>query len=107
MDVKVNQKGESIIFLVNGELDIATVEIFKKNLLLEECNQKEVLMDFEGVRFVDSTGIGGLIEVLRAFLNRKVDVQIYNIDVNVYEVFDILGLPELFQDVKFIEKKDN
>lgn len=107
MDIKINKKDQTIIFLVNGELDIATVEIFKKNLLMDEGNQKEVLMDFDGVLFVDSTGIGGLIEVMRAFLDRKVNLQVYNIDKNVYEVFDILGIPELFPDIKFIKKKVN
>lgn len=107
MKVTVNNNELSTIFKVNGELDIATVGIFKEVLLQEEKDKKEIIIDFEEVQFVDSTGVGGLIEVLRTFLEKKVDIQVFNVDKNVYEVFDILGLPELFQDVKFSEKKDN
>lgn len=105
MKISVNQNNKTIVFKVNGELDIASVKVFKDNLIMVEPVQNKILIDFNGVEFVDSTGVGGLIEVIRTFQDKELSVEVYNIEDWIYELFVLLGIPEIFEKVIFNEKK--
>lgn len=88
-------------FNLSGELDISTVEKFRSGI--ENVSEKttEVQLDFFGVEFVDSTGIGSLVQVMKQLQARDIKVMIKRIPAEIYEVFDLLGIPELMGEEFF------
>jgi len=75
-------------------LDISTVEALR--LSLEYFNGLDQLyIDFEGIRFVDSTGMAGIIDSVQTLRKMKISVFIKNIPIFIYEILAILGIPEI------------
>lgn len=92
----VSKEDNICIVKLIGELDIATADSFKDTIEKELKNIKGVSIDFMQLEFVDSTGIGALIEVIRNIQGKEISFKIYNINQDVFEVLDLLGIPELF-----------
>lgn len=87
-----------------GVLDISTVETFKRNLEgLDEF--KKITIDFGLIKFVDSTGLGGIAFALKRCQQNKVAVRIVNISPEVYEVLEITGFPEIFGEHVFMVQR--
>lgn len=84
----------SVLFL-EGVLDISTVDLLLTGVS-DLASEKEVELDLAGVTFVDSTGVGGICKAVTKLRERKVFVKITNTSADLFEIFDILGLPEIF-----------
>lgn len=95
LQIQTEVSDQRAVLLLKGVLDISTVDF----LLTYEnvvANVKEVDLDLAGVTFVDSTGVGGISKAVTKFRERKIFVRITNISPDLFEIFDILGLPEIF-----------
>jgi anti-anti-sigma factor len=79
----------------DGFLDISTVDLIQLSVS-KLIAIHEVTLDFDKITFVDSTGIGTISKILRKLNSEEVNVKIRNIPAGVFEVFEILGLPEIF-----------
>lgn len=95
LDVNTSEsEGLKVISLI-GELDIATVDTFKKSIDDAGENAQGIILNLANLSFVDSTGVGGLLNVVKALKKNNLPVKIKNVSPDVYEVFDLLGLPML------------
>jgi anti-anti-sigma factor len=80
-----------------GDLDIEATEMIEDEMIPVIAAYRNIVLDFSDVSFVDSTGIGLLINLI----DTKEDnlgmekVLIKNIQPLVREVFDILQLEEI------------
>jgi len=93
---------ESISCLkLSGELDISTVEKFRLGIESIPETSTEVHLDFSCVEFVDSTSIGNLVQVMNQMRAQGVKVMVKRIPKEIYEVFDLLGIPELIGEEYF------
>lgn len=90
---------------LNGVLDISTVELFKSSLDNVQ-NVQEVNFDFDELNFIDSTGIGGLTQVINTFRENKVGIKIKNVSQDIFDVLNILGLIEIIGADVFEVKRD-
>src|SRR5206468_190503 len=54
------------------------------------------ICDVSGVPYVDSTGLGGLIEGLKAMRTVKSDLCLVGADLRILRIFEITGLDKLF-----------
>jgi len=87
----INGKG---LLSISGVLDISTVEALQLSLeYLKDLDKLDI--DLEGVRFVDSTGIAGIIDSVQTLRKMEISVLIKNIPIFIYEIFSILGVPEI------------
>lgn len=80
--------------LLRGILDVSTVDIFKDKLEVVD-NVKEVKIDIDKLRFIDSTGIGGLANGVKLLQHKGISVEIINISAEIFEILDVLGVPEV------------
>jgi anti-sigma B factor antagonist len=95
-DIKTEQlSGEAYVISLTGEVDLYTAPEFKQQLL-EVIGQggKEVVVDFSGTTFIDSTTLG----VLVGGVKRTDDGQLSLVcnDRNITKIFEITGLDEVF-----------
>jgi anti-anti-sigma factor len=96
-EIRGNTK-EANIYL-SGDLDIDVTEIIEVQLLPELEQYQKINIDFLKVPFVDSTGIGLLINIVDTLKknNEELCIQFINIQPLVKEVFEMLQLSEIFE----------
>ena len=95
LEVQTSAQGKYNVLDLIGELDIATVEKFKKSVEEAKVGADGIILNMEKLSFVDSTGVGGLLNIVKNLKNSNLEVKILNVSTEVYEVFDLLGLPML------------
>jgi anti-anti-sigma factor len=102
LDIETTKKLSKANVNMLGELDISTVEKFRQavDCLMEDCT--EIIINFEKVEFVDSTGVGSLVQIINKLKAQDISFKIADIPQDIYEVFDLLGIPELVGQEYFI-----
>jgi anti-anti-sigma factor len=78
-----------------GEIDIATAPAVEASLIQYALRQRSttVVLDCDGLSFIDSSGLRMLLGVARACDKR---IELVNVAPNVRRVFEISGLAETF-----------
>lgn len=104
LEIKTEIANEVATLHFDGFLDISTVDSIEISVS-KLIDIHEVNLDFDKITFVDSTGIGTISKILRKLNSEGVTAKIRNIPADVFEVFDILGLPEIFGEGIFQMKK--
>lgn len=100
LEYKINHDNENLQIDLKGDLDIEGTEIINDELIPKMLTYKKVDIDFKNVPFVDSSGMGLLITLVQTLGNNGISVYISNIQKDVYEIFEILQIPEILgQDV--------
>lgn len=99
LDVQINfdEKENRWVFLPAGELDIYTSTKFKEEILTSFNSRKtDILIDGEKLDYVDSTGLGALIYILKNLKNEDYKIHLSNIKPNIRKLFSITELDKLF-----------
>lgn len=99
MDFEVNTKCEegTCIVRVNGEVDVYTSPELKTALVdaLQQSDGK-VIVDLDGVGFIDSSGLGVLVGALRRAREAGGDMKIVSARAAVEKILKITGLDRVF-----------
>lgn len=87
---------------LEGDLDIEGTEIVEEELIPTMSNYKTVNIDFENVPFVDSSGMGLLMNMVKTLNEKGIKVTISKVRQEVFEVFEIIQLPEILGEGVFV-----
>ncbi|HZH93198.1 MAG TPA: STAS domain-containing protein [Tissierellaceae bacterium] len=80
-----------------GEIDIYTSSVFKEEIVNAFENRKaDLVIEGEHLEYIDSTGLGALISVLKMLQETEFKIYIDNIKPNIRKLFDITELDKLF-----------
>ncbi|MEQ2528359.1 STAS domain-containing protein [Bacillaceae bacterium CLA-AA-H227] len=84
----------------HGDLDIEVTEIMEYEIIPALQTFSHIQIDFQEVPFVDSTGIGLLLNLIQTLKKNddEVQVTIKNIQPLVKEVFEMLQLEDILGD---------
>lgn len=102
MSININSKLDSNnkIWDINleGELDVSTADKLKE-YLNELLNQEMVDMklNLENLEYIDSTGLGVMIGILKKLKMENKEIYIVNPKSNVRKIFNITGLDKIFK----------
>lgn len=95
LDVK-ERNGWSVLS-VQGEVDVYTAPQFREQLIqLVDQGQRSILVDLEGVEFLDSTGLGVLVGGLKRVRSHNGDLSLVCTQHRILKVFEITGLTKVF-----------
>lgn len=95
--VKFNEKENKWFITPNGEIDIYTSPDFKKVVLdAFDSRERDILIDCINLVYVDSTGLGALIYILKKLKEKEYKIYLTNLKSNVRKIFDITKLDKLF-----------
>lgn len=85
------------VFLA-GELDVSTADELKKSLhkLVDEKNI-DMKLNLENLDYIDSTGLGVMIGILKRLKIENKEVYIEKPKNNVRKIFNITGLDKVFK----------
>ncbi len=85
------------VIKLDGEVDIYTSPKMKE-VLIDSLKEKniDILIDCSNLEYVDSTGLGVLISVLKRVRESENKIIITNLKPNIRKLFDITGLDKVF-----------
>lgn len=82
---------------LTGEVDVYTAPKLKERLVgLVEAGCIKLIIDMDGVSFIDSSGLGVLVSALRRARERDGGVRIVCSRENILKIFRITGLDKVF-----------
>lgn len=82
---------------ITGEIDIYNSDEVKTRLtrLLEEKNT-DLIIDCKDLEYIDSTGLGALVGVLKALKQADNNMHLKNLRSNILKLFRITDLDKVF-----------
>ena len=98
IDSQLNSSNNYWEVSVDGELDVSTAEELKKYLhkLVDERNI-DMRLNVENLDYIDSTGLGVMIGILKRLKIENKEVYIEKPKNNVRKIFNITGLDKIFK----------
>lgn len=96
-DVKYSKEEKKWVFKLEGDMDIYTSDTFKDQAVRSfEEKEADLLIDGEKLDYMDSTGLGALIGILKLVQESNYKIYLTNIKPNIRKLFDITELDKLF-----------
>ena len=100
-NVTKREVGDVSILDVNGFLDAHTAPDLENafNNLIENKNYK-VVVNFSGLKYISSAGLGVFMAYVETMRENNGDIKFSDLKDDVYNVFDLLGFPMLYEFYK-------
>lgn len=97
MNIKMTEEGAKTDVSLSGTIDIPSAENLKHSLheLLRD-DLKEVIINFEEVDSIGSSGIGALLLTHKEYTSRGIKFKIINLNKEITALFKIIKLDKLF-----------
>lgn len=95
--INIDKKENLIVIIPEGDMDIYSSSQFR-DLVLDSYNEEkmDLLINGEKLEYVDSTGLGALIGILKRVKEDDKKIYLSNIKPNIRKLFDITELDKLF-----------
>lgn len=85
------------VLAVKGEVDVYTAPRLREKLVeLASQGKYQIVVDLEGVEFLDSTGLGVLVGGLKRLRSNDGDLSLVCTQGRILKVFEITGLTKVF-----------
>ena len=85
------------VLAVKGEVDVYTAPRLREKLVeLVSQGNHQIVVDLEGVDFLDSTGLGVLVGGLKRLRSHEGDLSLVCTLHRILKVFEITGLTKVF-----------
>ena len=106
MYLKFDKKEDKLIVSLIGELDHHSAEEVRVKIddRIDRDNIMKVILNFDGVTFMDSSGIGVVIGRHKKMQNRKGKLCIVEINKTVNKVFEISGMYKIIDSYTNIDE---
>ncbi len=104
-NVNLRGVGSVSVIDVKGYLDAHTAPELENvfNNLLDQ-KQYQVVVNFDDLKYISSAGLGVFMAYVETMRENQGDIKFSNMKENVYNIFDLLGFPILYEFFK--EEKD-
>ena len=97
LGLDVTERNGFAVLAVHGEVDVYTAPQFREQLIqLVDQGQRSILVDLEGVEFLDSTGLGVLVGGLKRVRSHDGDLALVCTQRRILKVLEITGLTKVF-----------
>lgn len=91
-------EGSTRILALQGYLDAHTAPVFEKAIQEEfEGGRRNIVVDCAGLTYISSAGLGVFMSFIEEIREAGGDIRLASIVPKVYQVFEVLGFPSLFQ----------
>lgn len=106
MNVICNCKERNLIIRVIGEIDHHTSEIIRERIDKEfsRSNAKNIIFDFSGINFMDSSGIGIIMGRYRNAEQIGGKIAITGANASLDRIFNISGLYKIINIYEDVEQ---
>ncbi len=97
MKAATRQQSGNTIVDVSGDIDMGTSPGLRKLLLESLSKTPRLVVNFNNVRYIDSSGIASLVEVLMKARNSQKRLILYGLNKTVQEVLQLTRLTSVFE----------
>lgn len=106
MYLKFDKRDDKLIVYMMGELDHHSAEEVRNKIddRLDREKVKKLVMDFSGVTFMDSSGIGVVIGRFKKLSIKKGTVCIAQVNNTVKRVFELSGMFKIIKLFSTVEE---
>ncbi|MGH9285757.1 MAG: STAS domain-containing protein [Acidimicrobiales bacterium] len=97
LGLDVAERNGHAVLAVTGEVDVYTAPQFREQLIqLVDQGHRNIVVDLEGVEFLDSTGLGVLVGGLKRVRSHDGKLALVCTQRRILKVFEITGLTQVF-----------
>ncbi len=105
LGLDVTERGKYAVLSVHGEVDVYTAPRFRERLIeLVSEGKHQIVVDLEGVDFLDSTGLGVLVGGLKRLRSHGGDLYLVCTQSRILKVFEITGLTKVFSIYESVDE---
>lgn len=97
MTATTRTQRETTIVDVTGDINMSTSPGFRKTLLESLKTAPRLLVNLAEVRYVDSSGIASLVEVLKEARDKKKKLILFGLNPAVREALQLTRLTKIFE----------
>jgi anti-anti-sigma factor len=95
LSISTSHEGITATVAAEGEIDLSTVGELRAAVTAAAEDCERLILDLTRVEFIDSTGLGGLLELRSTLRHDNVTLEIVAGDGPVRQAVEITGLGEL------------
>ena len=97
MEIKTREEAGVIIITLEGEVDISVTELIREKIRkLWEEKKKAILVDMTKVSYIDSSGLGLLVETRQEMEKYRGEIRLFGLTSDVQKVFELTRLNNFF-----------
>jgi len=97
----IKEKGEVSVINLKGYLDAHTAPTLENNFTqLIENSKYKIVVNFEDLAYISSAGLGVFMAYIESIRENKGDIKLTNMSDKVFNIFDLLGFPLLYEIYK-------
>lgn len=95
--MRIEQEEEKVLAFLSGEIDHHSAKNVREeiDMKIEQYRPKELILDFQNVTFMDSSGIGLVMGRYKKMLEIGGKVKITNLPSHIKKVMILAGLDKL------------
>ncbi len=94
----IRRENDAVIVDLSGEIDLHYTPALRTEMLsLLQENPSCIIINMTDVRFMDSSGLAVLLEVLQNVRNQDARMKLFGLHSRVENVFEISRLMEIFE----------
>ncbi|MFN3345115.1 MAG: STAS domain-containing protein [Chloroherpetonaceae bacterium] len=108
-NASVRQSGKTSIIDISGDLDAHTsIELERTIQELIDTGRTNIVVNFSKLHYISSAGLGVFMSFIDEVRSKGGDIKFSNMPDKIFQVFDLLGFPLLYEiyddESKAIEK---
>jgi anti-sigma B factor antagonist len=97
MDIEVREDDSLVQVIVNGDIEMMTIKSFKQKLFeIGQNIDKDIDIDLSNVDYIDSSGVGVLISLLKLQKKKGKSLNISKVSPKVQNVLKLSSLSDVF-----------
>jgi len=101
----VVDKGKVSVIYLNGYLDAHTAPVLEENFTrLIDDNKFKIVANFKNLEYISSAGLGVFMAYIEKIRDNNGDIKLTNMSDKVFNIFDLLGFPLLYEIYKTEEE---
>ena len=97
MKISVRDVGDAKVVDVEGDVDLGTSPVFRRTLFEALPSAGKVALNLAAIRYIDSSGIATLIEVLKDSQRLNKEFVLFGLSPAVEEVFRLTHVIRIFR----------
>jgi anti-anti-sigma factor len=102
MSLKVEKEvnGKTMILHIDGILDISTTHVIESYFHELDDNMETLIFDFTNLEFIDSTGIGSIMNAIYLSQEKHFKLKFQGINDLTNQLFETVGLYQILKAIQ-------
>lgn len=99
LEILKEDKEQITILKIKGILDISTTSAIDR--VIDEIDKvKTLIIDFKDLEFIDSTGIGSIMNIIYLSQEKQFKVKLEGINDLTHSIFETVGLYQILEAIQ-------